>query len=260
MSRSFFAKRIALLAALLLFVGATGVVPAAAEDTAGYLFAPTEGGVAVTGYLGTADVLTLPEQLDGQPVVSVGPGAFWGNTTVQSIQLPVSVTTLADNAFTGCTALRDLQAPGVTVIGDYALYGCDSLAQVMLGALSRVGEQAFGSVRPIVSVPIGIGLGGYLDTHAVLRDAFGGFAPGSVGYQPVTDNLLPLYERLCTRRDAAIEVEGLWAEQFDLFWSDCKASGLYDMLTQNERDYLDDCLDAMLSDLAADAARLAAAS
>ncbi|MGM9971405.1 MAG: leucine-rich repeat domain-containing protein, partial [Anaeroplasmataceae bacterium] len=58
----------------------------------------------------------------------IGWRAFYGCTSLTSIETPSSVTSIGDDAFYGCTSLTSIEIPSsVTSIGDDAFYGCSSL-------------------------------------------------------------------------------------------------------------------------------------
>ena len=66
------------------------------------------GAYRVTGYTGTAEVLVLPEKLDGIPLTAVTSGAFAGNTHLKKIFLPEAVLLVGEGAFAGCTSLEEI--------------------------------------------------------------------------------------------------------------------------------------------------------
>ena len=66
------------------------------------------GAYRVTGYTGTAEVLVLPEKLDGIPLIAVTSGAFAGNTHLKKIFLPEAVLLVGEGAFAGCTSLEEI--------------------------------------------------------------------------------------------------------------------------------------------------------
>ena len=66
-------------------------------------------GIVVAAYLGNASTVEVPASIDGTPIVEIGEGAFEGNSTLVSVDLPDSVEIIGVRAFAGCTALNSMQ-------------------------------------------------------------------------------------------------------------------------------------------------------
>jgi len=62
----------------------------------------------VKQYNGSASQLTIPETVNGYTVVEIGVSAFENNTTLQSINLPDTITKICTRAFAGCTSLSEM--------------------------------------------------------------------------------------------------------------------------------------------------------
>ena len=60
----------------------------------------------ITKYTGSVAYLTIPDELDGYPVIGIGNEVFKGNTSLRSVVIPDSITTIGDNSFNGCTNLE----------------------------------------------------------------------------------------------------------------------------------------------------------
>ena len=78
--------------------------------------------VTITDYPNNAaGALTIPEQIGGLPVTSIGGYAFQSCTGLTSVTLPASVTSIGYGAFDSCIGLTSVTLPAsVTSIGRYA--------------------------------------------------------------------------------------------------------------------------------------------
>ena len=61
---------------------------------------------SVTGVGTCTDTdIIIPAQYEGLPVTTIGEWAFWGRSSLTSIEIPDSITTIGSSAFNGCTNL-----------------------------------------------------------------------------------------------------------------------------------------------------------
>ena len=105
-------------------------------------------GYILTGYQGSATSLALPWEIDGLPVVEIGPEAFKGSS-IQEVQILRNVTAIDDSAFFGCKDLVSVRLPdGLLTIGGSAFGDCNSLTQARLpDSVTSVGSLAFAETR-----------------------------------------------------------------------------------------------------------------
>lgn len=96
----------ALIGALLCVL-----LPAFAAEEA-FTFTLDEGGsgYSVTGYSGSQTAVVIPAEYLGLPVTAIGENAFQGNTTMESVAIPSSVTRIGTSSFKGCTQLTDISS------------------------------------------------------------------------------------------------------------------------------------------------------
>ncbi len=74
--------------------------------------------------------------LGGLNALTVIPSnAFNNKTTLTTVKLSSSITHILDNAFSGCTALENIDISSVTNIGIYAFSGCNNLQNIQFGGL-----------------------------------------------------------------------------------------------------------------------------
>ncbi len=78
-------------------------------------------------------------------VTSIGDNAFFGCSSLREVAIPASVTSIGKDAFRRCSSLREIAIPGlVTGIGDGAFSGCWSLREVVIPAsVTSIGNLAF---------------------------------------------------------------------------------------------------------------------
>ena len=106
-----------------------------------------EGGLAIKSWGGNADVLSIPAEIGGKPVVAVRAGAVTGKR-FSTLVIPSSVTTVEDGAFTECLHFETLYlCDTVTSISDAAFSGCRAYKTLCYNAASDpvYGNNFFGA-------------------------------------------------------------------------------------------------------------------
>nr|MCR4691868.1 leucine-rich repeat domain-containing protein [Lachnospiraceae bacterium] len=71
-----------------------------------------DGTVKLCKYNGNAVDLFVPETYDGKKVTQIGDEALKDNTRIESVTISYDVTSIGAGAFSGCTALKDIQFSG----------------------------------------------------------------------------------------------------------------------------------------------------
>ena len=93
-----------------------------------FTYTSSTSGVTITGYTGASPIVKVPEQINGQTVVSIASSAFAYNTNIRSINIPDTVENIAEGAFKGCSSLESMTIPFVgiskTASESYQLFGC----------------------------------------------------------------------------------------------------------------------------------------
>lgn len=115
-----------------------------------------DGTVEITEYWGKEKELVVPGEIDGHPVTTIGWASFAVGseldllyeglseemadaagqgayrTVVTKVELPDSVTEIADEAFVGCAFQQFVIPESVTCIGSNAFWGCENLAKIRI--------------------------------------------------------------------------------------------------------------------------------
>ena len=102
--------------------------------------------VTITGYTGTRTILTIPDNIEGHQVTTIGDNAFYKSEKLESIDIPDTVTSIGKYAFAGCKNLRDVFLPepdsGLT-IGEYAFASCPSIDFIFIPNGTIIEDYAF---------------------------------------------------------------------------------------------------------------------
>ena len=82
--------------------------------------------------------------------------AFYGCSSLTSIEIPNSVTSIGNSAFYGCSSLTSVVIPdSVTSIGNSAFRGCSSLTSIVIpDSLTSIGGGAFEDCSSLTSIVI----------------------------------------------------------------------------------------------------------
>ena len=121
-----------------------------------FIWYENEDGMTLAGYLGNATGLSLPADYNGKSVTSIGDDAFSGCTSLTSITIPNSVTSIGEGAFNGCTGLTSIEIPNsVTSIGNDAFYKCKGITSITIpNSVTSIGNSAFYGCTGLTSIEI----------------------------------------------------------------------------------------------------------
>jgi hypothetical protein len=128
-------------------------------------FTTNNGTITVTGYSGSCGTVIIPTNINGYTVTTIGDGAFYGNTVVVNVTIPVGVTSIGYLAF-GADAwapipsLSRITLPSsLTTIGEGAFAGCRNLGSVSIpGSVKNFGTDAFEDCLALTDVRIAEGV------------------------------------------------------------------------------------------------------
>ena len=131
----------------------------------GLEFIEVDGGYSVL-FIGDCfdDVIVIPYEYNGQPVVAIEAYAFSG-MEFTSVIIPGSVKTIGDDAFSWNPILENVvMLDGVEEIGMFAFMGCDMLSSVTLAnTVTYIGDSAFDSCYSLecIVIPASVEYVGY---------------------------------------------------------------------------------------------------
>lgn len=135
-------------------------------------------GITLQKYMGNADVVIIPQEIDGYPVRVIADECFAKHQEILKIVLPDSLRSFGYKAFYGCSALREINFPdGLREIGGWSLahtsvteielpdsvtklgygtfYSCTKLTKVVLSPyIVKVDENTFSNCARLRSVTI----------------------------------------------------------------------------------------------------------
>lgn len=123
------------------------------RDGACFAYAEQNGTLTVTGLTGEGlerTALTVPAVWEGKPVTAIGPGTFHGAENLNEITIQPNISTIADGAFAGCTALERIiiqsDRPSACRVGQGLLDGTGAKIYVPQEVLSAYRTDYFWSV------------------------------------------------------------------------------------------------------------------
>ena len=104
-------------------------------------------GYEITGYTGTGGDVVIPSAYKGLPVTSIGSYAFQNYAFLTSIDIPSSVTSVGQWAFSYCSSLKSVtfaEGSQLESIGDNAFSKCTSLTSIVIpSSVTSIGQWAF---------------------------------------------------------------------------------------------------------------------
>jgi len=87
--------------------------------------------IEITKYVGEQKNVTIPSEVDGKAVTSIGKNAFWGCEEITSIKIPEGVTNIGTSAFFNCMKLKQITFPATVMsIGESVFSKCSSLETI----------------------------------------------------------------------------------------------------------------------------------
>ncbi|MCD8208293.1 MAG: leucine-rich repeat domain-containing protein, partial [Bacteroidales bacterium] len=93
---------------------------------------------------------------DAVTTTTLGNYAFYGCSSLESVEIPSSITALGTYAFYGCSSLKYVDTSNVRTYGTYCFYGCSSLVCAELsGSTTSIGTYMFCGCASLETVTLG---------------------------------------------------------------------------------------------------------
>ncbi len=108
------------------------------------------------GFCRSKNIIIPNKALTGFPVTRIEYGAFKNDSCLESIVIPVGVTSIGSEAFKNCTNLKSVVLPnGLKEIGQGAFAGCTLLTEIQLpDSLTTIEKDAFRGCKLLKSANI----------------------------------------------------------------------------------------------------------
>lgn len=109
--------------------------------------------LTLTDWIGEEESASIPDEVEGLRVVSIGSSAFKGKKILRSVTVPSGVTAIESGAFSGCSALEEVNLPDSLEHIGGLFDDCGSLKTVRLNIANEiVTTGAHGYTRDIVEI------------------------------------------------------------------------------------------------------------
>jgi BspA type Leucine rich repeat region (6 copies) len=131
-----------------------------------------DGSANIVAYAGPPWVVTIPTNINGLIVTSIGQGAFASDYNLTSVTIPNSVTSIGVVAFGGCSSLTNVTiSDSVTSIGNGAFALCTNLTSVTIGnGVTSIGDSAFAGDALLTAITVATNNPTYSSANGVLFD------------------------------------------------------------------------------------------
>lgn len=115
-----------------------------------------DGTVILTEYKGSESALTIPDKIDGKPVIALANGLFKGITSIQTLRLGKNIEIIGEICFADCTSLYDIKFNDkLWSIGSWAFYNTPWL-NTQSDEFVVVGDSVlikYNGSSPVITIP-----------------------------------------------------------------------------------------------------------
>lgn len=122
-----------------------------AEEFDYYIY---EGEVEITRYKGESEIVVIPDEIEGCPVVKVGRSAFVNNEVLKAVKIGDNVKVIGDDIFINCTSLQyAIFGDNVEEVGRSCIINCDLKELRLNEGLLKIGDLAFQKTEVPLVIP-----------------------------------------------------------------------------------------------------------
>lgn len=120
-------------------------------------YTTNNGALSVVEFSGRGGLVTIPDNLNGMPVVSVLGNAFTANLNIAAIGVGQNVTNIGYFAFASCKRLTNASIGSKVAIIEFGAFeACFGLSQItMPDGLTTIGPSAFSDCFNLTSIKLG---------------------------------------------------------------------------------------------------------
>lgn len=129
-------------------------------EVSGFAYTVKNNGVLILSYNGEDTSVSVPAEIDGLPVISIGGGAFAGCTGLTNIVIPESIRNIGKDAFSGCANLnkvsmlgQELVLEGVTSSDSVSVHGSDGISSYSYLIGNNQRAYAYGGNKYFYDIP-----------------------------------------------------------------------------------------------------------
>lgn len=212
------------------------MVPDAGDSISGDWSYTTSGSKAtITKYNGSAVTVTIPEKIDTYTVTAIKAGAFAGNTKLETVSVPYTVTELGSSVgntgvFQECTNLKYVilaEGSDAAYIGSNCFYNCSSLQEISIPAnYEKICYRAFSGCISMRNLTI-TSSGSAVPNQEIGDRAFEGCKSLQSVYIPPTVKFIGIYAfQNCTALTSLSLSEGLQIIDRGAFYECTKLSAV----------------------------------
>lgn len=108
------------------------------SDTVPYEYTLYKDHVVLEKYMGSEEIVTIPETVEERPVTEIGEGCFKDNKEIVKVTLNEKTEKIGEWAFYQCMELEEVTGGNVSVISAHAFTRCSKLINAELGSNIQV--------------------------------------------------------------------------------------------------------------------------